>query len=182
MLKHYKIYRASEVALVVKNMPANAGDIRDASSVPGLERSSGGGHENPLQYSCLENHMDRGVWWATVHRITKSQTHWSDLTHRVYIIQEEDYNHTLRDSDGALGWAIINSVALSGATNLLALYWASPWLRGKDSTANVEDTGDSCLIPGLRRSPGGGHENPLQYSCPENPMDRGAWWAIPWGH
>ena len=107
---------------------------------------------------------------------------WSDLTHRVYIIQEEDYNHTLRDSDGALGWAIINSVALSGATNLLALYWASPWLRGKDSTANVEDTGDSCLIPGLRRSPGGGHENPLQYSCPENPMDRGAWWAIPWGH
>ena len=63
------------MALVVKNMPANAGDIRDASSVPGLERSSGGGHENPLQYSCLENHMDRGVWWATVHRITKSQTH-----------------------------------------------------------------------------------------------------------
>ena len=63
------------MALVVKNMPANAGDIRDEGSIPGLERSSGGGHENPLQYSCLENRMDRGVWWATVHRVTKSQTH-----------------------------------------------------------------------------------------------------------
>ena len=58
---------------------------------------------------------------------------WSNLMHRVYIIQEEDYNHTLRDSDGALDWAIINSVALSGATNLLTLYWASPWLSGKDT-------------------------------------------------
>ena len=47
--------------------------------------------------------------------------------------------------------------------------------------ANVEDTGDSCLIPGLRRSPGGGHDNPLQYSCLENPMDGGAGRAIPWG-
>ena len=70
------------MALVVKNMPANAGDIRDEGSIPGLERSSGGGHENPLQYSCLENRMDRGVWWVTVHRVTKSQTHWSDLTCR----------------------------------------------------------------------------------------------------
>ena len=59
---------------------------------------------------------------------------WSNLTHRVYIIHKEDYNHTLRDSDRALDWAIINSVALSGATNLLTLYWASPWLSGKDST------------------------------------------------
>ena len=50
------------MVLVVKNPPANAGDIRDASSVPGLERSPGGGHGNPLQYSCLENPMDREVW------------------------------------------------------------------------------------------------------------------------
>ena len=61
-----------QVALVVKNPPANAGDIRDADSIPGLGRSPGGGFGNPLQYSCLENHMDRGAWQATVHRVAKS--------------------------------------------------------------------------------------------------------------
>ena len=65
---------ASKVALVVKNLPANAGDLRDEGSVPGLGRSSGGGHSNPLQYSCLESPMDRGAWWAAVHAVTKSQT------------------------------------------------------------------------------------------------------------
>ena len=59
---------------MVKNPPANAGDKRDAGSIPRLGRSSGGGHGNPLQYSFLENPMDRGAWWATVHRVTKSQT------------------------------------------------------------------------------------------------------------
>ena len=53
---------ASQVVLVVKNSPANAGDVRDKGSVPGSERSPGGGHGNPLQYSCLENPMDRGAW------------------------------------------------------------------------------------------------------------------------
>ena len=58
--------------LVVKNPPANSGDIRDAGSVPGLGRSPGGGHGSPLQSSCLENLMDRGAWWATVHEVAKS--------------------------------------------------------------------------------------------------------------
>ena len=62
------------MALVIKNVPANAGDIRDAGSIPGLGRSPGGGHNNLLQYSCLENPMDRGTWQATVHRVAKSQT------------------------------------------------------------------------------------------------------------
>ena len=62
------------MALVVKNPPANAGDIRDASSIPGSGRSPGGGHGNPLQYSGLENSTDRGAWRATVHRVAKSQT------------------------------------------------------------------------------------------------------------
>ena len=53
------------LALVVKNLPASAGDIREAGSIPGSGRSPGGGHGNPLQYSCLENPMDRGTWWAT---------------------------------------------------------------------------------------------------------------------
>ena len=59
---------------MVKNLPANAGIIRDESSVPRLGRSHGGGHDNALQYSCLENCMDRGGWQATVHGVAKSQT------------------------------------------------------------------------------------------------------------
>ena len=66
--------RASQVALVVKNPPASAGDTRDRGSIPGLGRSPVGGHGNPLQYSCLENPMDRGAWWAAVHKVSKSQT------------------------------------------------------------------------------------------------------------
>ena len=62
------------MVLVVKNPPAHAGDIRDAGSVPGLGRSPGGGHGNPLQYSCLDNPMDRGTWRATVHGVAKSRT------------------------------------------------------------------------------------------------------------
>ena len=59
----------------VKNPPANAGDT---GSILGLRRSPGEGNGNPLQYSCLENPMDRGVWWATVHEVTKSRTCLSD--------------------------------------------------------------------------------------------------------
>ena len=59
---------------VVKNPPAKAGDTGDSSSIPGLGRSPGEGNGNPLQYSYLENPMDRGAWWATVHRVTKSRT------------------------------------------------------------------------------------------------------------
>ena len=62
----------SLVAQIVKNLPANAGDL---GSIPGA------GHGNPLQYSCLENPMDRGTWWATVHGVTKSQTPLKRLTH-----------------------------------------------------------------------------------------------------
>ena len=69
-----RISWASHVALVVKNPSANAGDKRDSGSIPGLGRSTGGGHGNPFQYSCLENPMDRGAWWATVHRVAKRQT------------------------------------------------------------------------------------------------------------
>ena len=62
------------MAPVVKNLPASTGDIRDVGLIPGLGRSLGGGNGNPLWYSCLENPRDRGAWWATVHRVTKSQT------------------------------------------------------------------------------------------------------------
>ena len=59
---------------MVKYPPANAVDMRDEGSIPGSGRSPGGGNGNPLQYSCLENPMDRGAWWAMVHGATKSWT------------------------------------------------------------------------------------------------------------
>ena len=68
------ISQASQLALVVRNPPISAGDIRDTGLIPVLGRSSGGGHGNSFQYSCLENPMDRGAWRAIVHGVTKSQT------------------------------------------------------------------------------------------------------------
>ena len=63
------------LGLSSKESACNAGDnVRDMGSIPGSGRSPGGGHGNPLQYSFLENAMDRGAWWATVHRVTKSHT------------------------------------------------------------------------------------------------------------
>ena len=79
-------------ALVVKNPSANTGDKRDTSSIPGMTRSPGGWHSNPLQYSCLENPMNRGAWQATVHRVAQSWTQLKQLSrharsHRVKAAQ-----------------------------------------------------------------------------------------------
>ena len=65
---------ASQLALVVKNLPANTGDIRDMSLIPGRGRSSGVGNGNLLQYSCLEKAMDRGAWQATALRVAELDT------------------------------------------------------------------------------------------------------------
>ena len=62
------------MVLLVKNLHANAGVVRDTGSIPELGRSPGGGNGNPFQFSCLENLTDRGAWWAAVHRVSKSQT------------------------------------------------------------------------------------------------------------
>ena len=74
-------WKASQVVLVVKNLPAKEGDKSDMGSIPGWGRSPGGGHGNPLQHSCLENPMERGAWRATVHGAAKSQTRLKQLTH-----------------------------------------------------------------------------------------------------
>ena len=72
MFTHTHLLGASQVVLVVKNLLANAGDIRDTGSISGPRRSPGEGNGNPLQYSCLENLMERGAWWATVYRVAES--------------------------------------------------------------------------------------------------------------
>ena len=71
---HWLEVGAFQVALMIKNLLANAGDIRDLGSIPGSGRYLGEGNVNPLQYSCLENLMDRGAWWAAVHGVAESQT------------------------------------------------------------------------------------------------------------
>ena len=73
----YICTRTSQVALVVKTSPANAEDASDVGAIPGLGRSPRGRNGNPLQCSCLEIPMDKEVWWATVHGVTKSRTQFS---------------------------------------------------------------------------------------------------------
>ena len=68
------MYHASQMLQEVKNPPASARDVKDAGSIPGSGRSPEEGNSNPLQYSCLENPMDRAAWWATVHTVAQSQT------------------------------------------------------------------------------------------------------------
>ena len=71
---HLSFIWASKVALLVKNLPDNAGDIKDVGLIPGSGRSPGEENDNPLQYSCLENSMDRGAWEAIVHGVAKDWT------------------------------------------------------------------------------------------------------------
>jgi len=86
---------ASQVGLVVKDLPANGGDVRGGGSISGLGRSPGGEHGNPLQYYCLENPMDRGAWWATVHAVTKSRTRLKQLkTHTHTHTHTHRWSHT----------------------------------------------------------------------------------------
>ena len=76
----YLILERNQVVLVVNNPPVNAGNIRDVGSIPGLGRFPGGEHGNLLQYSCLENPMDRGAWRTTVHGVAKSHTQLKQLS------------------------------------------------------------------------------------------------------
>ena len=81
------------MVLVVKTLSANTGDMRDEDSIPGSGRSPGGGHGNPLQYSCLENSMNREAWWDTVHRVTKSWTQLKQLSaHTNWLKNSRDFD------------------------------------------------------------------------------------------
>ena len=78
---------------MVKNPPANAGDTRDTGSTPGSGRSPAGGHGNILQYSCLENPMERGAWRATVHKVTKSGTRLEHLSTHALLLLLSHFSH-----------------------------------------------------------------------------------------
>ena len=136
-LKHKTIeqtWQYETVVLMVMNLSPYAEDVRYMGSVAGLRRCPGGGNDNPLEYSCLENPMDRGAWWATVHGVVKSLTRLKRLSARAV------------------------ECFPGGACQ------SRRWKRQE-------------LDLWSGRSPGGGHGNPLQYSCLENSMDRGAWQA-----
>ena len=86
----YLFWAPSGVVLVVENLPASAGDVRDTGSVPESGKSPGGGHGNPLQYSCLENPLDREAWQATVHRVAELDTTevtWHAPTHMLSTVR-----------------------------------------------------------------------------------------------
>ena len=78
--------RASQVELLVKNPPANAGNIRDVGLIPVSGRSCGGGHGDPVQYSCLGSPTDRGAWRATLHGVAQSQTRLRGFAHTVSLV------------------------------------------------------------------------------------------------
>ena len=135
-----------------KESACNAGD---PGSIPGSGRSPGEGNGYPLQYSYLENSMDRGAWQATFHGVERVG----------HDIATNILSHTTVKNSGIF---IADPVSLyllgfPGGTN------------GKESAYNAGDPG---LIPESGRSPGEGNDYSLQYSCLGNPMDRGAWWAI----
>jgi len=125
---------------------------RRLGSIPGLGRFPGEGNGNPLQYSCLENPMDRRAWKGTVYGVARVG---HDLATKLLLL---------------LGpWYLIFKVDMYRTSQVVLVV--------KNPSANAGDIRDTGLIPGLGRSPEGGHGNPLQYSCPENTMDRGAWQA-----
>ena len=127
-----------------KESTYNVGAAVEVGLISESGRSPGGGQGNPLQYSCLENPMDGGAWWVTVHRVAKSRTGLKRLSRaqhgRVLAAALGIFNHHC-GMRGLLGFP-----------------------SGKESTCNAGDTGDTVSIPGLGSSPGGGNGNPLQYS------------------
>ena len=154
----------------------------------------------PLQYSCLENPMDKGAWSATVHGVAKNQTQSEQLStaqrqfEKDLVLRNDTWLHPTcwEGSHWALV-SVLNSsrwtvnakkpeqwVQLKVALAELRNFWLRPSkvaLVVKNLPANAGDTRDVGSISGSGKSPGEGNGNPLQYSCLENPMDRGAWWA-----
>ena len=161
----------------------SAHDAGDPGSMPGLGRSPGEGNGNPLQYSCLENSMDGGAWWATVHGVTKSQTWLSDFTHftscdltqmcllvyyQIFLVE------CLWFPSYRTKWHPTPVLLPGKSHGWRSLVGCSPWDREESDTTKQLPFhfSLSCI--------GGGNGNPLQ-CCLENPRDGGAWWAAIYG-
>ena len=146
-----------------KETACNTGD---PGSIPESGRSPGGGNGNPLQYSCLENPMDRGALWAAVHGVTRSQT---------WLVTKPPPPPLLSLPFGSC-WFSKTDLPFPEyhTTGIIQCSGFPGGFDGKERACNAGDLGS---IPVLGRSPRGEHGNPLQYSCLENPMDRGAWQA-----
>ena len=135
---------ASQVVLVVKNPPANPGDIRDSDSIPGWGRSPGGGHGNPLQYSCLENPMDREAQWPTVHRFAQTRTRLKRLgTHSARSafnqawgmrLPRQSWSHRTKGGSGALGRQWVRSSCTWTGLPASPAAWPCPGTRGVTSS------------------------------------------------
>ena len=127
-------WRASQVALVVKNLPANVADVRDLGSIPGLGRSSGEGHGNPLQYSCLENPMERGTEWTAVHGVAESDTTEATWHAWMYVMV-------------FLGWGSINFIRFSkGSMSSILQSWCS---LGQNFPSQCARMGSRCVLEPL---------------------------------
>ena len=120
---------ASQVALVVKNPPANAGHSRDVGSVPGSEKSPEEGNGNPLQYSCLENLTDRGTWRATVHGVTKSSDTIAHTQHHQLSMEKKSHSPCKLEASGpslaelsTYGWWCVECLIYKGWC-LILLNW-----------------------------------------------------------
>ena len=166
--------RVSHLALVVRNPPANARDVRDAGSIPGWGRSSGGGHGSPLQYSCLEHPVDRGAWQAAVRGVAKSRTGLSDNTFQVS--QWQSICPSMQDIQlQSLGWEDPLEEEMATQSSILAwripmdrgAWWATvPWGRRESDATEVTQHARAerkhsarninkikqCLVIGLQRS------------------------------
>ena len=150
------------VALVVKNLSASAGAIRDVGSIPGSGWSSGVGNGHLLQYSFLENSIDRGAWWITVCGVTESRR----------LVNTHTHTHTNQSGENWHIFQSMTTICLFIYLYLLFfffnLYFSFHHVLcssfGKESAFSA---GDLSLIPGLGRSPGEGNGNPLQYPCLE---------------
>ena len=130
----------------------SACSARDRGSIPGSGRSPGGGHGNPLQYSGLENPVDRGAWWATIHGVAQS-----DMTERAGL------------SFSSL--SLLGFMVNSHYWNCIISIECGPWGREES------DTTEQLPFHFSLSCTGEGNGNPLQCSCLESPRDRGAWWA-----
>ena len=120
---HQRFLWIKKVMLVVKNLSANAGDLRDVSLIPGSGKSPGGGNSNPLQYFCLENPMDRRAWQATVYRVSKSWT---------WLKQHSRHTHTYAYPQymyGLLWWLSKKSTCNAGDLGVDLSVGKIPWRR-----------------------------------------------------